>query len=470
MKMNLPDTVRNNLLACGASLDDPFLVAVSGGADSTALLLAMHAVLDRKGSITAAHLDHGVRADSAAEAGKVKDLCRGLGVDFIKDRLDASELDDARREYGSLEAGMRELRYRFLFSAAESSRSAWIVTGHTADDQSETVLFRVRRGMDWRSLGSIPCKRDRVLRPLIDVTRQATESYCKVMGVIPVTDMSNLDCTFMRGRIRNRILPALAEGFHPGVYGMLRRLARASVKLALTEKKLLCTLRAETKLHQEPILKSRDVKGLPVILQRGCVIDFLTRHLRAKPSRGLSDEVLGFMLAGRNGELSLPGGHILTLSYGEARITVGNSRAAREWTLEKRELTVPGTVFLPAAKVVIAAGSSSLQGPGSYPKGDTVLISKKCFSGSLWVRTRHPGDLFMPIGMGKEKKLKNVFIDRKVPRDKRDQIPLVLNERGDILWVAGIDISQKAALEGIEGEDAVILSLSSGTTQGAAGV
>jgi tRNA(Ile)-lysidine synthase len=76
----------------------------------------------------------------------------------------------------------------------------------------------------------------------------------------------------------------------------------------------------------------------------------------------------------------------------------------------------------------------------------------------------------MPIGMGKEKKLKNVFIDRKVPRDKRDQIPLVLNERGDILWVAGIDISQKAALEGIEGEDAVILSLSSGTTQGAAGV
>jgi tRNA(Ile)-lysidine synthase len=149
--VNLPQIVKEKLISLGAKTTDSFLVAVSGGADSTALLLAMQAALGRAGDLTVAHLDHGVRPGSGQDMERVLELCRELGVRSITDQLDSDELGAQYRIDGSLEAGMRSLRYRFLFETARKRGSRWIVTGHTKDDQAETVLFRVTRGMDCNS-------------------------------------------------------------------------------------------------------------------------------------------------------------------------------------------------------------------------------------------------------------------------------------------------------------------------------
>jgi tRNA(Ile)-lysidine synthase len=202
-----------------------------------------------------------------------------------------------------------------------------------------------------------------------------------------------------------------------------------------------------------------NVRGLPEVLRKSCIIDFLYNNLGEYPSRGLADDVLGFLLAGRNGQLSLSADRILTISYGSARVTDRAGDAEKEISSVSRELRIPGTVFFPSKGMVIKADLRSVNEPGRYPEGQNALISRNCFTGSLWVRKRLPGDLFVPLGMGSKKKLKNFLIDRKIPREQRDRIPLVLNSEGEILWVGGIEISQTAALTGMKGEDAVELSL-----------
>ncbi|MDF1526601.1 MAG: tRNA lysidine(34) synthetase TilS [bacterium] len=458
--MNLQKKVKEKLLQLGTGPEDTYLVAVSGGADSTALLLTMLAALGTARNLTVAHLDHGIRPGSRQDLEKVVELCSKSGVGLVTGQLDPVELEAHRRNYGSLEAGMRFLRYRFLFETAKKAGSKWILTGHTADDQAETVLFRATREMDWRSLGGIPERRGMILRPLIDVPRSATWSYCQVMNVSPVSDPSNFDGAYARSRIRNRILPGLAATFNPDICDLLRRMGRAAGSLSLMEEDLLHGFLPDPG-HENPGFVEREtLLALPGILQKRLIGDFLVQALREYPSRALVDDALEFVLAGRNGQLSLPGEMTLTLSYGLAH--VDESVPPSECGLPSRplELKVPGSLIIPSAGLAITAKEKVLKNPVSYPCGkSSVLLSKKGLTGSLWVRKRLPGDRFMPIGMERDKKLKDFLVDRKIPRAARDRIPIILDGKDNILWVGGIEISQKAVLEGMEGEEAILLSM-----------
>jgi tRNA(Ile)-lysidine synthase len=463
--VNLPEIVKEKLLELGANTTDPFLVAVSGGADSTALLLAMQDALGRSGDLTVAHLDHGVRSGSGQDLERVVELCDTLGVGVITDQLDREELDAHRRKFGSLEAGMRSLRYRFLSKTAEKRGSKWIVTGHTADDQTETVLFRINRGMDWRSFEGIPERRGMILRPLIEVPRSATRSFCRTMGINPVTDPTNYDEAYARNKIRNRILPGLVTTFNPDISDLLRRMGRTARCLSSAEEKLLYTVMPGPGIEYSGFVERDHVIALPDVLQRRVIVDYLVQMLREYPSRSLVDNALEFILAGKNGQLSLSGNMILTLSYGLVHVRREVDVSGCYLPSRGLELKVPGTLAIPSAGIAITTRESHLTAPGSYPCGKTALLSKKSVSGSLWVRRRLSGDRFMPIGMERDKKLKDFLVDRKVPRATRDLIPVVLNGNGDIVWVGGIEISQRAALEGVENEEAIeirIEDLSSG--------
>ena len=457
--MDLSRIVKKKLIYLGADPEDAYLVAVSGGADSTALLLALQAALGGAGDLTVAHLDHGVRAGSRQDLEKVGELCGTLGVKLVTGQLDPEELDVHRRSYGSLEASMRLLRYRFLFETAEKMGSKWIVTGHTTDDQAETVLFRVTRGMDWRSLEGIPERRGRILRPLIDVPRSTTRRYCRTMGISPVQDPSNYDEAYARSRIRNRILPGLVTTFNPGVSDLLRRMGRTAGRLSYAEGNLLDTIMPGSDMEDASSVERDSVLALPEVLQKRVIVDYLVQMLREYPSRCLVDDALEFILAGRNGQLSLPGDMILILSYGLVRVS--RNVASSECVLPSRglELKVPGRLVIPSAGISITARESTLTVPGNYPSGKTALLSRKSVTGSLWVRKRLSGDRFMPLGMEKDKKLKDFLVDRKVPRATRDRIPIVLDGQGDIVWVGGIEISRKVALEGVEGEEAIMIQI-----------
>jgi tRNA(Ile)-lysidine synthase len=208
--------------------EDGLVVAVSGGPDSVALLRALHE--DRgTGPLTAAHLNHQLRgAESDADEAFVRDLCAGLSVDYRCDRLDVRGAAEAER--GNLEGVARRLRYDWLARVAEEVGAAWVATGHTANDQAETVLHRLLRGAGLRGLrGIAACRplsgRVRLVRPLLAATRDEVMAYLDSIGQSYREDSTNRDPALTRNRIRHQLLPRLAVEHNPQIVAVLGRLA-----------------------------------------------------------------------------------------------------------------------------------------------------------------------------------------------------------------------------------------------------
>jgi tRNA(Ile)-lysidine synthase len=206
-------------------LHGPGIVAVSGGADSVALLRALSAWA---GPLIVAHLNHRLRgADSDADEQFVRDLAAALGAPFMTTALEVA--GQARREGANLEGTARRLRYEWLARVAGECGAAWIATGHTADDQAETVLHRVLRGAGVQGLRGIARQRNlspgvRLVRPLLDVTRSDVTAYLRDIDQPWREDLTNRDPAYTRNRIRHELLPLL-RSFNPAVVDVLGRLA-----------------------------------------------------------------------------------------------------------------------------------------------------------------------------------------------------------------------------------------------------
>src|SRR6516165_2210826 len=209
---------------------EPGVVAVSGGPDSVALLRLL-LVLHKSGSIgtlTVAHLNHQLR-DAASDVDEdfVRCLATNLGLPFRGQRINVAELARARGE--NLEGTARQVRYDWLTEIARREGARWVATGHTADDQAETVLHRLVRGTGLQGLSGIPPSRElapgiELIRPLLNTTRAEVLSYLKDIRQSFCTDASNTDLSFTRNRIRQELLPALARDFNPEIVSVLCRL------------------------------------------------------------------------------------------------------------------------------------------------------------------------------------------------------------------------------------------------------
>jgi tRNA(Ile)-lysidine synthase len=207
--------------------DASIVLAVSGGPDSTALLHgAARLVADRvrHWQLTVAHLDHGMRDDSAADAAHVGDVAAALGMPYRETRTDVAAL--ARAEDRSLEDAGRRARYRFLAEvAAEIGAKTLIATAHTADDLAETILLRMVRGSGLRGLRGIPARRERVIRPLLAERRAELHAALDSAGIAYLDDPTNADPSHAdRNRIRAEVMPAL-ERLNPRVVDAFRRLS-----------------------------------------------------------------------------------------------------------------------------------------------------------------------------------------------------------------------------------------------------
>ena len=231
--MALPDSLRrtisqHQLTAPG----DRLLVAVSGGPDSLALLHALHALRDELsfGDLQAAHLDHGLRgADSASDATFVASFCAHLGVPCHLGLADVAGIAETRKL--STQQAARLARYRFLEATADAAGAERIATGHTQDDQVETVLLNILRGSGLDGLRGIPARRGRFVRPLLDVARAEVNTYCEAHGLTPRLDVSNLATDhYTRNRLRLELLPQLAREYNPGVREALLRLSQIAAR------------------------------------------------------------------------------------------------------------------------------------------------------------------------------------------------------------------------------------------------
>jgi tRNA(Ile)-lysidine synthase len=294
-------------------------VAVSGGPDSVALLRALLAI--GAGPLTGAHLNHQMRgAESDADEAFVKELCASLRtgeqgeLDYCCARIDV--LSKARANRENLENAARQIRYEWLFQVARERGAPWVATGHTADDQAETVLHRLLRGTGLKGLAGIPAHRPlgtgvEAVRPLLRVTRAEVLAFLKEEEQPYREDASNADLGFTRNRIRHGLLPLLAEEYNPAIVPVLGRLAeQAQEIIALVEPQALRLL-AECELPRTTaalVLDRQRLAQAPRYLVREALRQAWQREGWSMAAMTFEDwERLAAVALGEVSEVELPG-------------------------------------------------------------------------------------------------------------------------------------------------------------------
>ncbi|BCV23406.1 tRNA lysidine(34) synthetase TilS [Gelria sp. Kuro-4] len=423
------------------------IVAVSGGPDSTALLLALAALAPEYGlSLIVAHLNHMFRgAQAEADARWVEELARRLGVPFAREDADVPAL--IRQSGMTVEQAGREARYRFYERLARRTGATKVAVGQTLDDQAETVLLHLVRGAGLTGIAGIrPLRRapyGYVVRPLLWVTRAETEAYCAAHGLKPRHDPYNDDPHYLRNRIRRAFLPWLAEEANPRIKEVLAQSAAIwqeeedylQAAAAAAYRKAACAQRDGVGL------KAEELEALPPALRRRV----LRLAYAAVSPAGVKD--LGFTHTEALLDLAGGGaGRVLDLPHGVRaerhpdylRLTrVPPAAAVPPFSYP---LVVPGVTIIPELDYAVHTffaddGDRASSAPVS-------LVASAVFDYNeagprLFARNWRRGDWFCPRGLGGRKKLSDFFIDAKIPRSERSRILLIATAR-DIIWVAGL--------------------------------
>ena len=425
------------------------LAAVSGGADSMALLSILHRLSGELGiSLAAGHFNHQLRASAQNELEGVRDFAAFLGVPFHSGTDDVRTIVEATGD--TIEEAARKARYRFLHRVAGEIHADGIATGHTRDDQAETVLMRILRGTGIRGLAGIPVKRGKVVRPLLGLTREETVSYCRASGISYVNDPSNEDLRFHRNRIRLELLPLLESTYHPGIRDNL-------VRLAENAQTIMETIRARTgpllekNLIQNPpdrwILNASAMDTLDdtaIVVLFGdlfanvlsCDMDFTRVHY---------DELVRLVRDTRatGKAVSLPG---LTVRKEHSRlvITRGSPQDSEPRPpAPQAELTLPGETTTPTLVITADVLSRATVEDADLRATETeAYFDRDVVSPPLTLRAALPGDRMQPFGMRGGKKLSDIFIDKKIPASDRST-SLVICDTHDILWLVGVTTSEK---------------------------
>jgi tRNA(Ile)-lysidine synthase len=409
------------------------LVAVSGGADSVALLDLLRALGPAlRVSLHVAHVHHGLRAEAEADADFVRELCERLGTPFHLERVEVR----CGPPWQGLESEARRARYAALLSRARVLGADRIATGHTADDQAETVLMRLLEGAGPRGLAGIAPARGLLVRPLLETRRSAIERHLRERGLDWIEDRTNRDVRFLRNRIRHAVLPFLGEIWGPGVVESLCRSAAVTRRwVAELEERARGELgRLAARGPVGLVCPVAELRALPEELAFQVLLLAAAELGEARPLRGAAQRAVRRLLRPVAGRRALRlGGLALELSGRWLRIgpVQPAGLAAREWT-------VPGTLELP--EVGLRLEARCFERPAGYApprERDRVAFDADRLPSTLAVRPRRAGDRFVPFGGAGERRLKSFFIDAAVPRWERPRVPLI-EARGEIIWVAGL--------------------------------
>lgn len=421
-------TVRRHGMLVGG---ETVLVGVSGGADSVALLHTLLALRPRLSlTLHVLHVHHGLRPEADAEAAFVESLGRRLGVPVTVERV---QIFSESAE--SLEARARTGRYAAFRKWASVLSASRVALGHTADDQAETVLMRLLEGAGPRGLAGIPPVRGPFIRPLIDIRRREIEAELERAGLGWVEDPSNRDPKFLRNRIRHDLLPFLSGAYNPQIVEALCRagaLARDLVRdVEAVAARELDRLAGE---EEGSVVLSRAALGtLPPGIGEEVLRQALIRFGERRPLRAWAQRALRMSLDVNSLRPLRLGGVWLEVSGDHVRLSRGRTEP-----LTEADLPVPGSITLPEVGLRLEAWE--LEYPASYrpPAGPwTVAFDRAGLPGPLGVRSRLPGDRFRPFGAPGAKRLKAFLIDAKIPRWRRDRLPLLV-AGGEIAWVVGV--------------------------------
>lgn len=437
------------------------LAAVSGGIDSTVLLLALARLQAEQrlpGPLHVCHVDHAVRPDSRQNAQHVVDLCDRLDLPVTVRRLPAPAGHAS-------EDALRDGRYAALQQVAREVGAGLLVTGHHADDNLETVLFRMLRGTGPRGLAGIPESRwlgrgeQRLLlvRPLLRTRRTTLEAILQKLGEAAYADSSNADVGYARNQLRLETIPALRRSLGIGLDVALMTVcstARAANEIVEAHGLRILSQRAR---HKTVWRCELDLRGLAdeatPFLEEALRQAHMALHPHGEaPASAWLDRVLtllqahdGTRVAGRGGLLAertrdgvllvdtdragappaaADGGQHFLVDAGRQRF------GATEWSLEGFEHPLPPLVPSPREAGRLRA-----------------LLDPRLLPAPFRLRTRRPGDRFQPLGCAAPLELRRFLQSRHVPRFDRDRLPLLVDADDRILWIPGVEVSELARLQ-----------------------
>jgi tRNA(Ile)-lysidine synthase len=432
----------NSLFSAGGTV----VVAVSGGADSVALLDILASLPELKLNLVAAHMNHLLRgAESDGDEEFVRKLAESYGVPILVKRVDVAE--SARRERRSLEDAGRVARYAFFDEVAALHQAHAVALAHHADDQAETVLLRLLRGAGGSGLCAMaPRSAGRYVRPLLGVTRGEIEAYLLRRELTFRTDSSNADMDFLRNRIRHELIPSLAR-YNPAIAERLTGTARA---LAADEEFLEAATDAAFARHVT-LSSGRVLMALPGVRSepRGIRLRLYRRVI----SQAKGDLLrVGFQHLQDIDRLVFSSKPHLTLVLPD-RLQMARSYEEISFALaEEKKQSFNAEFFVDRPGIYPLPGGGSLAVDYVIPPDDlrSVPATTAWFDPAKapfpWlVRSFRPGDRLSPFGMVGQKKVKDLFIDTKLPVASRRRIPLLFCG-ATLLWVGGVRVSNAACL------------------------
>ncbi len=427
---------KNSLISNGESV----LVAVSGGADSVCLVDALCRIKDELGiKVAAAHINHMIRgAEADSDQKYVESLCKKLGIKLHSIKVDVPAI--AEKDGISEELAGRKVRYEVFERLAKEFGYTKIATAHNRNDKAETVLMRLIRGTGTDGLVGIKYNRgDGVVRPLLDVMRSDIEDYCEKRELKYCTDSTNLSSDYTRNRIRNELIPFIEERFNPAITDALCTLADNSFEDAEFingyAERLYKRVNSPMPRRNPDLL---DIESLNMINDSICsrLIRIAARNKMGSDYKleRVHIEAVKKLLNKETGACAeLPDGLRAVVKYGWIEFTTTSDNEQEDFCyeveIEKQLKTEKGSFKFEVVNV------------DKIKKTDFAVDYGKLDGQKLVIRNRKKGDRIVLYKDGGSKKIKDYWIDKKVPRSERGKIPLLCTEN-EIVAVIGDRVAE----------------------------
>ena len=424
---------------------DKVIVAVSGGPDSTCLLYILNEIKEKIGiTLVGAHLNHCLReGDADKDEEYAKKTCESLNIEFYSKKVDVHRI--AKEKNLSCEMAGREERYKFFKELTISLNASKVALAHNANDQAETILMRIMRGTGIEGIVGIKPVRDKIyVRPILHLSRKEIEEYCLINSISPRIDKSNLENIYARNKVRLELIPYMEQNFNKDIIRTLNRLSDIVKKddeylksISQKEFKKHCEIG-----HQRVIINKNAFELHEAILSR------IVRRALLEVNRDLYNfekihisSVIKLQRHETGKSIMLPQNIIVENCYGNIYIFAQDKEVA--YNSNQYSLSIDEKNIIHSLNVAIEMDVKPKVKFGEFRGTDYIKnFDYDKISGPIILRHRKDGDRFMPLGMTGNKKIKDLFIDLKIPKSKRNEIPLICFG-DDISWVVGYRVSEK---------------------------
>ncbi|MFH1760772.1 MAG: tRNA lysidine(34) synthetase TilS [bacterium] len=419
------------------------LLAVSGGADSTAMLFLFHEYLRKRFNLQLSvfHLDHGLRKkQSELDRAFVGELCRNLNLPFFSRKTSINP-----KKGQSLEERARHIRYGYLFQYAKKLNCHHVATAHTLEDQAETILMRIVKGCGSGGLKGIRVIRDNIIiRPLLCLTKQELTDYLVSRKQSWCTDATNQNKNFLRNRLRLTLIPYIKRNFNPKILHSLSRLA-FNMQRSPSE----CVIKRDfgkliEKNGEASCIEFRILKEFSP-LEVKSFLEFLIKPLNpARISRKLIMSFEQFLKKPNGSQIKLPGSLTATKEYNKIAIRSSVNKKCNE---KRFSFSIPSSTTVSSPNFHVSICSSVIPRKawsGEFPaaKSEESLLDFDKLDEKIYIRYPRSQDKFLPLGMSNHQKLSDFFINNKISRWRRNKIPIILSSN-EIAWIVGFRISDK---------------------------